>query len=87
MRRWMIMGETSYVLAPVNNAEAQLRLSSMIRAMHELGKFALVRHVKKKDGDPKVSSGHELQAATLLTLVPARRAGARCQGPRGRHRA
>ncbi|PWN41771.1 SPOC domain-like protein [Ceraceosorus guamensis] len=56
LRRWFVMGETSYVLASPGNGEAQLKISALVKAMIELGKIALVRNVKKRDADPKLAA-------------------------------
>lgn len=49
------LGETWFIFASDGNYKAQLQLSSLVRAMVQLRKYAVVRHVRRDGSDPKVS--------------------------------
>jgi len=54
-RRHYHMGETWFLFASDGNYKAQLQLSSLIHAMSQQGKYAIVRYVRRDGAEPKVS--------------------------------
>ncbi|PWN91959.1 SPOC domain-like protein [Acaromyces ingoldii] len=77
-RRQYHMGETFFVFPSPNNARSQLQLSSLIRAMSEQNKYAIVRFVRRNDADPKLGIlapampdpelGHEFECFYLVEV-------------------
>ena len=48
------MGETGVVAAQRQNEEAELALSALIHALHELESYAVARYVQKDDSQPQL---------------------------------
>ncbi|KAK9459428.1 SPOC like C-terminal domain-containing protein [Lipomyces oligophaga] len=52
VKPWILMSETAYIVASSKSEEAQIALSSFIRAMREQGLAAIARYVSKVDNPP-----------------------------------
>ncbi|KXX73983.1 ATP-dependent DNA helicase II subunit 2 [Madurella mycetomatis] len=48
------MGESGIVVAQKHNEEAELALSALIHALHELESYAVARYVQKDDAQPQI---------------------------------
>ncbi|KAK4237395.1 SPOC like C-terminal domain-containing protein [Achaetomium macrosporum] len=48
------MGETGIIVAQKHNEEAELGLSALIHALHELESYAVARYVQKDDSQPQI---------------------------------
>ncbi|KAL2128043.1 hypothetical protein VTI74DRAFT_9790 [Chaetomium olivicolor] len=48
------MGETGIIVAQKHNEEAELGLSALIHALHELESYAVARYVQKDDAQPQI---------------------------------
>jgi ATP-dependent DNA helicase 2 subunit 2 len=48
------MGETGLIVAQKLNEEAELALSALIHALHELESYAVARYVQKDDAQPQI---------------------------------
>lgn len=48
------MGETGIIVAQKQNEEAELGLSALIHALHELESYAVARYVQKDDAQPQI---------------------------------
>lgn len=53
-RRHFLLGEVWNVFADENDLSAQLRLSSLSKAMNRQDKLAIVRYVRQNNADPKI---------------------------------
>lgn len=48
------MGETGVIVAQKQNEEAELAMSALIHALHELESYAVARYVQKDDAQPQL---------------------------------
>lgn len=48
------MGETGLIVAQKQNEEAELALSALIHALHELESYAVARYVQKDGSQPQI---------------------------------
>lgn len=48
------MGEVGIIVAQKHNEEAELALSALIHALHELESYAVARYVQKDDSQPQI---------------------------------
>jgi len=48
------MGETGVIVAQKQNEEAELAMSALIHALHELETYAVARYVQKDDAQPQI---------------------------------
>lgn len=55
LKPWTLMSPSSFVIAPKKSPESALALSSLIHAMRGAGLFAIVRLVKKKGDNPRMT--------------------------------
>ncbi|KAL2022329.1 hypothetical protein VTK56DRAFT_5727 [Thermocarpiscus australiensis] len=53
-RQFLNMGETGIIVAQKHNEEAELALSALIHALHELESYAVARYVQKDDAQPQI---------------------------------